>query len=111
MTTPPPRLCVIVPCFDEEATVAPLHARLAATLAALGVDWRVLYVYYGSRDGTGAALAALAGEDPRVGVLALSRNFGKEIAMSAGLDLADADAVSTWVARAAPRTTAAVAVQ
>ena len=93
MTTPPTRLCVIVPCFDEEDTVAPLHDRLAATLRTMGVDWRVLYVDDGSRDGTAAALAALAGRDPRVGVLGLSRNFGKEIAMSAGLDLADADAV------------------
>lgn len=93
MTTPPPRLCVIVPCFNEEAVLPLLHPRLVAALATLGADWRVLYVDDGSRDGTLPALAALAVHEPRVGVLSLSRNFGKEIAMSAGLDLADADAV------------------
>src|SRR5688572_18832477 len=88
-----PRLTVIVPCFNEEATLPLLHPRLAAVLDTIAADARVLYVDDGSRDGTVALVDALAAQDPRVGLLKLSRNFGKEIAMSAGLDHADADAV------------------
>ena len=56
------------------------------------LDARVLYVDDGSRDGTWAVLQALAAADPRVALLRLSRNFGKELALTAGLDHADADA-------------------
>jgi glycosyltransferase involved in cell wall biosynthesis len=54
---------------------------------------RVLYVDDGSRDETWAVMRTLAEADPRVGLLRLSRNFGKELALTAGLDLVDADAV------------------
>ena len=88
-----PRLTVIVPCFNEEATLPLLHPRLAAVLDGIAADARVLYVDDGSRDRTVAIVDALAAQDPRVSLLKLSRNFGKEIAMSAGLDHADGDAV------------------
>ncbi|HET9483388.1 MAG TPA: glycosyltransferase family 2 protein [Xanthomonadales bacterium] len=88
-----PRLTVIVPCFNEEATLPLLHPRLGAVLDALDADARVLYVDDGSRDRTVELIEAIASQDPRVALLRLSRNFGKEIAMSAGLDHADADAV------------------
>ncbi len=88
-----PSLTVIVPCYNEEATLPLLHPRLLAVLDALDVDARVLYVDDGSRDRTVALVDALASQDARVALLKLSRNFGKEIAMSAGLDHADADAV------------------
>ena len=87
-----PSLTVLVPCFNEAAVIDLFHRRLSAALDAMPVEARVLYVDDGSRDGTLARLAALAESDPRVAVLALSRNFGKEIAMSAGLDHVDADA-------------------
>jgi glycosyltransferase involved in cell wall biosynthesis len=88
-----PRLTVIVPCFNEEATLPLLHGRLVAVLDRLEAEARILYVDDGSRDRTVALVDALATQDPRVALLKLSRNFGKEIAMSAGLDHADADAV------------------
>ena len=86
-------LCVVVPCYNEIEVLPLLHARLLAALAAIPADSRILYVDDGSSDGTGAALLALAESDPRVGAALLARNFGKEAAMTAGLDLADADAV------------------
>jgi glycosyltransferase involved in cell wall biosynthesis len=91
----PPRdsLAVVVAAFNEEATLRALHARLAAVLDGLDVEGRVLYVDDGSRDGTWAVLQALARQDPRVQLLRLSRNFGKEPALTAGLDHVDADAV------------------
>ena len=69
------------------------HARLAATLDALGDPAEVVYVNDGSRDRTLALLERLRASDPRVGVLDLSRNFGKEVALTAGLDQARGEAV------------------
>ncbi len=88
-----PTLTVVVPAYNESAGLAAFHHRLQAALEALDLEWRVLYVDDGSRDATWAAIRALAAEDPRVDGLRLSRNFGKEIALSAGLDHADGDAV------------------
>lgn len=87
-------LVVVVPCFDEAEALPLFHPRLITALARIDADARVLYVDDGSGDATRALLAELAAADPRVGFLALSRNFGKEAAMSAGLDHADADAVA-----------------
>lgn len=87
-------LTVVIPLFNEAAGLAPLWARLSVVLDALdGVQAQVLFVDDGSRDDGLARIQALAAADARVGYLALSRNFGKEIAMSAGLDHADTD----WV--------------
>lgn len=82
----PPRLSVVVPVFNEAAVLGQFHARLAPVMAALGMAWEAVYVDDGSQDATAACLAALARADPAVGILALSRNFGKEAAMTAGLD-------------------------
>src|SRR5688500_1132201 len=88
-----PGLTVLVPCFNEEATLPLLHGRLVAVLDRLDAEARILYVDDGSRDRTAALVDAFASQDPRVALLKLSRNFGKEVAMSAGLDHADADAI------------------
>ena len=86
-------LSVVVPAFNEEAVLADFHRRLAAVLDALPVFAEVVYVNDGSSDGTRSRLMALREADARVAVIELSRNFGKEIAMSAGLDHAKGDAV------------------
>lgn len=83
------RLTVVVAAFNEADALPALHPRIAAaldTLAATGVDGHVLYVDDGSRDGTWAVLEGLAAADARVSLLRLSRNFGKEAALTAGLD-------------------------
>jgi len=89
------RLTIVVAAFNEAEALPVLHPRIAAALAALaedGIDGRVLYVDDGSRDRTWAAIEAIAAADARVGALRLSRNFGKELALTAGLDLVDTGA-------------------
>src|SRR5690606_33898776 len=79
--------------FNEAEALPLLHPRLAAALEAMpDIDGRMLYVDDGSRDGTWTALQELAAADPRVSLLRLARNFGKEPALTAGLDHVDTDA-------------------
>lgn len=89
MTTRP-ALSVVVPCFNEEEVLPEFHRRLSAAMDAIGLSWEVVYVNDGSRDGTLRLMENLAGADGRVAVVNLSRNFGKEIALTAGLDHAAA---------------------
>jgi glycosyltransferase involved in cell wall biosynthesis len=87
-------LAVVVPAYNEGEGLQAFHARLAAVLDGLSdLSGRVIYVDDGSRDDTWAVIEGLAATDPRVAGLRLSRNFGKELALTAGLDHADADAV------------------
>jgi len=83
-----PRLTVVVAAHNEALALPMLHARLRAVLDTLeGIDGRVVYVDDGSTDTTWAVMQGLAEADPCVGVLRLSRNFGKEAALTAGLDV------------------------
>lgn len=87
-------LSIVVPVLDEQDSLAPLHERLTAVAAGLdGLDTEFIYVNDGSRDDSLACLHALQAEDARISVLDLSRNFGKEAAMTAGLDHCRGDAV------------------
>jgi glycosyltransferase involved in cell wall biosynthesis len=86
-------LSVVVPVFDEEEALPELHRRLTGVLRAAGASWEIVYVDDGSADGTAATLAALRACEPAVAVARLSRNFGKEAAMAAGLRLARGEAV------------------
>ncbi|MDW8480168.1 MAG: glycosyltransferase family 2 protein [Xanthomonadales bacterium] len=88
-----PTLAVVVPVFEEAESLPAFHERLMRTLAGVEARATVLYVDDGSRDATPELLADFARRDPRVGVLRLSRNFGKEAALTAGLDHVEADAV------------------
>ena len=85
-------LTVVIAAFNEEAALPLLHPRLLAVLDTLDLDGRVLYVDDGSRDDTWAILQGLAKDDPRVALLRLARNFGKEAALTAGLDHVQTDA-------------------
>lgn len=82
----PPALSIVVPAYNEEEVLPQFHARLAAALAGIGLAWEVVYVNDGSKDGTLAVMLGLQAQDQRASVLNLSRNFGKEIALTAGLD-------------------------
>jgi polyisoprenyl-phosphate glycosyltransferase len=85
-------LSVVVPVYNERETVDELCRRLTAVLVQLG-PYEVVLVDDGSTDGTWEALRALALEDERLRLLRLSRNFGHQIALTAGLDAARGDAV------------------
>lgn len=85
-------ISVVVPVYNEAAVLPEFHRRLAAVLDSLGAPAEIVYVNDGSSDGSMALLAALHAADARVAVVDLSRNFGKEAAMSAGLDHAGGDA-------------------
>jgi len=88
-----PALSVVVPVFNEAQVLPQLHARLFAVLHTLDCDAEVIYVDDGSSDATPAILQALRLKHPEVGVIRLSRNFGKELALSAGLRACAGDAV------------------
>lgn len=87
------RLSVVVPCFNEEASVERLHAAVGVATASLSDDVEIVFVDDGSDDGTLTALRALAASDSSVKYTSLSRNFGKEAAMLAGLERATGDAI------------------
>lgn len=87
------RLTVVVPAYNESEGLRAFHARLAAVFDALDLACSVLYVDDGSHDDTWPIMRDIADADARVATLRLSRNFGKELALTAGLDHADADAV------------------
>jgi glycosyltransferase involved in cell wall biosynthesis len=90
-----PLISVIVPVKDEENAIRPFVERVSAVLQKIvrKDDWEILFVDDGSRDETIGAIAAAHFRDPRVRALSLSRNFGKEAAISAGLDHARGKAV------------------
>lgn len=88
-----PQLTIVVPAYNESAVLRSFHRRLRDVIDQLPLDCRVLYVDDGSRDDTWSIILSLLAGDPRVGALKLSRNFGKEAALTAGLDAAGGDAV------------------
>ena len=88
-------LSIIVPCFNEGAAVRLVHDRLVELLGDLsGIDLEIIYVDDGSRDDTGATLKSIQRTNSRVRLLQLSRNFGKEGAVSAGISRAAGDIVA-----------------
>ena len=94
-----PILSLIVPVKDEEEAIGPFVARVAPILDGLFADvaphaaWEILFVDDGSTDRTMAAIALAHRDEPRVRALSLSRNFGKEAALTAGLDFAAGRAI------------------
>lgn len=86
-------LSVVVPAFNEAEVLPAFHDRLVAVLANLPLAAEIVYVNDGSTDETMKIMQALRTADPRVAIVDMSRNFGKEIALSAGLDHARGDAV------------------
>lgn len=91
--TSPIEISVVVPAYNEEEVLLEFHRRLARVLDALDLSAEVVYVNDGSRDRTLQILTEIAGSDSRTVVIDLSRNFGKEAAMTAGLDQSRGSAV------------------
>lgn len=86
-------LSVVVPVYNEEEVVAETVKRLHAVLAPLGLAYELVFVNDGSRDATLSILDGLAAGDSRIRILDLSRNFGHQAAISAGMDEARGQAV------------------
>lgn len=87
------KISLVVPVFNEEATVAIFHQVVREHPALQAFDIDILFVNDGSTDRTGLMIEALIARDPQVGMVSFSRNFGKEPALFAGLEYASGDAV------------------
>lgn len=86
------RLSIVIPCYNEEACIDELHARVAAVArGAAGDDHEIILINDGSKDGTWAAMQRIAAVDPHLVAINLSRNHGHQLALTAGLDLARGD--------------------
>ena len=88
-----PQLSIVVPLFNESATLTELHRRLTATLFLIGLPSEIIYVDDGSSDGTTETLAAIATRDPQVRVIPLARNYGQTAALAAGFDAAAGEVI------------------
>ncbi len=93
MTTDHPTLSVVAPCFNEEGVLHELYRRVHEVLEGSGESWELVLVNDGSRDRTPEIMRALHSQDPRVKVIDFARNFGHQIAVTAGMDYARGDAV------------------
>jgi glycosyltransferase involved in cell wall biosynthesis len=89
----PDLISIVVPAYNEADGIAEFHRRLTNVRAKLRERSEVVYVNDGSRDDTFAILRSLRERDPAISIVSLSRNFGKEIALTAGLDHSRGDAV------------------
>lgn len=87
------RLSIVAPCFNEQEVLNLFFGRIEDELAKLGLDYEIVCVNDGSRDHTLAVLLAHHQRNPRIKIINLARNFGKETAMSAGLDATTGDMV------------------
>jgi glycosyltransferase involved in cell wall biosynthesis len=81
-----PAISVVVPAYNEQEVLPAFQARIVPVMEAIGLPFEIVYVNDGSRDTTLEIMLRLQAADPRVAVVNLSRNFGKEIALTAGLD-------------------------
>jgi glycosyltransferase involved in cell wall biosynthesis len=88
-----PVLSIVVPVYNEAEGMARFYERTSAALEGIGVPWEIVAVNDGSRDASLARLLELHARDPRVKVVDLSRNFGKEVALTAGIDFARGEAI------------------
>lgn len=91
--SPLPLLSIVVPVYNEEESITLFIDAVAPVLTAIDPAWEILFVNDGSRDGTWAALTAASAREPRVRAIDLSRNYGKEVALTAAIDHARGRAV------------------
>ncbi|MDB6170068.1 MAG: bactoprenol glucosyl transferase [Verrucomicrobia bacterium] len=91
--TPPYKLAIVTPCFNEASGLEEFVRRTKSVCAQLGCAHEIVLVNDGSRDATLQVALGLAAKDPAIRVVNLLRNFGHQSAVTAGLDVADGDAV------------------
>lgn len=88
-----PRYSIIAPAFNEEQVLPEFYRRLRETMDALGESWELIFINDGSRDNTLTVMRQLHDQDARVKIISFSRNFGHQLAITAGIDYAQGDAV------------------
>jgi glycosyltransferase involved in cell wall biosynthesis len=93
--TQQPKVVLVVPAHNEEEVLPLAYAEISEVMDSLGVEWSVIFVNDGSRDQTLAVLEDLYERDEHVSYISLSRNFGHQSALAAGLDHAVGDVVIT----------------
>jgi dolichol-phosphate mannosyltransferase len=86
-------ISIVVPCFNEQDVIRQTHERLTDALSKTDLDYEIVYVNDGSRDRTLKILRELAAADSHIRVISFSRNFGHQVAATAGMDFATGDAV------------------
>jgi dolichol-phosphate mannosyltransferase len=86
-------ISIVAPVYNEELALPELHRRVAQVMDELGEPWELVLVNDGSRDRSAAVIAELHQQDPHVKGVSFSRNFGFQIAVTAGLDFASGEAV------------------
>lgn len=92
-TSTAPALSVVVPVFNEEENLLPLHEKIDAALSSLGLTYEILYIDDGSRDGSFELLSQIASRDEHAKVVRFRRNFGQTAAMSAGMNYASGEVI------------------
>jgi glycosyltransferase involved in cell wall biosynthesis len=95
MYNPSPKVSVIVPFYNEQDSIAPLHAAIVRALEPLGIGFEMMFVDDGSKDGTLAKAKLIAQTDPRVRVVKFRRNCGQTAAMAAGIEYATGEVLIT----------------
>lgn len=90
-----PMISIVTPVYNEEDNVVYFHDEVTRVMKTLAMDYEILYVNDGSTDSTEDKLRALAAADPHVRAVTFARNFGHQIAITCGMDLAEGDAVIT----------------
>ncbi len=86
-------VALVIPVFNEAGVIETTHAKITAIIDALPHRFQIYYVDDGSTDGTDVSLERLAAQDERVRILSLSRNFGHQAALTAGLDHAEGEVI------------------
>lgn len=95
MSDPPPKISVIVPFYNEQDNIGPMHAALVEALEPLGISYELVFVDDGSTDSTVAVAIELARADPHLRVVKFRRNYGQTAAMAAGIEHAQGEILVT----------------
>ena len=93
MSNSTPTISIVCPCYNEEAVLSIFMERISVVLSETGYDYEVILINDGSKDDTLNVMESLRAEDSQVRTVNLSRNFGKEAALTAGLDLARGEVI------------------
>ncbi len=88
-----PTYSIVAPVFNEEGNITRLHSEIRRVMDTTGESWELVLINDGSRDGSLAEMRAVAGIDPHIKIINFARNFGHQIAVTAGIDYARGKAV------------------